>query len=107
MLCLQTPVVDEDGVFDMEKEGEEGEGRGTGETEEDEEEEESESDDDDVQIVIGPIENPPAPFYQGRLPSTSSESELYLLYQISNSYVTVIGIICEKILVPGCNDNVL
>ena len=88
MLCLQTPVVDEDGVFDMEREGEEGEGRGTGGTEEEEEEEEeSESDDDDVQIVIGPIENPPAPFYQGRLPSTSSESELY----IPNIRVTVVG----------------
>ena len=74
-------MVDEDGVFDLEQ-GEEGEGEeggqeskaGEGGEQEEEEEESEESDEDDVQIVIGPIENPPAPFYQGRLPSTSSES---------------------------------
>jgi pre-mRNA 3'-end-processing factor FIP1 len=63
------PVEDEDGVFDTEKR--EGEEKAVGEGEE-EEEEESESDEDDVQIVIGPIENHPVPFYPGRLPSTSN-----------------------------------
>jgi pre-mRNA 3'-end-processing factor FIP1 len=62
-------VEDEDGVFDTEKR--EGEEKAVGEGEE-EEEEESESDEDDVQIVIGPIENHPVPFYPGRLPSTSN-----------------------------------
>lgn len=82
---------DDDGVFEQDREnGEEGrmeEGaedlgggedgkeavQGSQETEggEEEEDEESESDEDNVQIHIGPIETP-APFYQGRLPSTSS-----------------------------------
>ena len=82
---------DDDGVFEQDREnGEEGrmEGgaedlgggedgketvQGSQETEggEEEEDEESESD-DDIQIHIGPIETPVTPFYQGRLPSTSS-----------------------------------
>ena len=72
LYSMQTPVEDEDGVFDTEKREGEGEEKAVGEGEE-EEEEESDSDDSDVQIVIGPIENHPVPFYQGRLPSTSSE----------------------------------
>ena len=43
-----------------------------GKGDEGEEEEESDSDEDDVQIHIGPIDTQTAPFYQGRLPSTSS-----------------------------------
>lgn len=54
-----------------EKEGAQGSQETEG-GEEDEDEEESESDEDDVQIHIGPIETQTAPFYQGRLPSTSS-----------------------------------
>lgn len=82
---------DDDGVFEQDREngeegrveggaedlggGEDGEEtvQGSQETEggEEEEDEESESD-DDIQIHIGPIETPATPFYQGRLPSTSS-----------------------------------
>ena len=65
-------------MFELDKEkggeGEDGDGgQGAKGGEDEEEEDESESDDDDVQIHIGPIETQAAPFYPGRLPSTSSE----------------------------------
>ena len=65
-------------MFDEKGEGSgvEGETKAGGE-EEEEEDEESESDEDDVQIHIGPIETQTPPFYQGRLPSTSSECATY------------------------------